>query len=681
MGGLKSRSAPKYIPRRNLNFRGGFFHARNLCSVPNFEMSQDERDEEENRCCAVVLEYPPTSAESVGPSGSVSKKAVRLDQADVCVLEEEKRLQISDLKKRRSPPHLFVLKDFLLFNGHLSFGKISLKLKESRHNPQELMILISSDDIELIRGINDGILASQGREPRERATPVATPSKWSPELKKVRPRQTPIASPVAEGNVPVRRFGFGQTISPPRPLSLRMVKSPQIKVDNDSNRSMDRSYILTTFRDPSLSHEQHTIIECIRKGDSVFFTGGAGTGKSFLLKKISSLLPTNSTAVTASTGIAACNIGGTTLHQFLGIGREDPGTAGVAQQTAARLRKKPETLDRIRKTKTLIIDEISLIDASLFELANDILNLVRDGGGSRFFGGIQLVLCGDFLQLPPVGDNVKFCFESKLWKRAIKATFNLTKIFRQSNDSEFANILNEIRMGNCSDDTARKLLSRLSRSKLSDPDSENIAPVIKLLPLNKEVADLNERELTKLTSRVEKQSFTAIDTIFDPSFSLDLVCAAKSVVSYPVGGRVILVTTLSISDKLVNGATGTIVRFSKSPSIPYVKFDALPEPIGVPAHEWVFKQGGKELARRRQIPLNLAWGISIHKSQGMTLDACEVSLDRIFEAGQAYVALSRCRSLEGLRLISNDPSKVSVRSIKKAVRANPVCVEFYASFT
>ncbi len=602
-------------------------------------------------------------------------RPLRIPNADVLVLEDERVLQISDLSKKNVAPVRYTLKEFMLFNARVSDGKLGLKILESRFNPKECLILIRSSNIELIQDIESGVLASQGRKVRPRGSPTATPSKMSPDLKKVRPRQTPIGSPHAEGNVPIRRFGFGQLASPPRPVSLRMMRSPQVKFGDENERENNLNSSNTSYHLNGLSAQQQSIVESIQRGETIFFTGGGGTGKSYLLKKLISILPLATTAVTASTGIAACNINGTTLHQFLGVGRVDTNPPpGVAQQLAARLRRNSDKLESIKRTKILIIDEISLIEASFFDLANELLMIVRDS--QLPFGGIQLVISGDFLQLPPVGDKVKFCFESKVWKKVIKKSFHLTQIFRQSNDNAFASLLNELRLGICSDESARKLLSRLKRSSASD--SSGGPPVIKLLPLNKEVSALNERELSKL--KVEKQTFSAIDTLFDPNFSLDLVCPAKTSLTFPIGARVILVTTLSISDKLVNGATGTIVKFSKAPCIPYVKFDALPEPISVPPHEWVFRQGSKELARRRQIPLNLAWGISIHKSQGMTLDACEVSLDKIFEAGQAYVALSRCRSLEGLSLISENPSRVTVTSIQRAVRANPTCVEFYKRF-
>ena len=617
--------------------------------------------------CTVLFEYPSSyNASAVVGKTIISKKVEKFVNADVLVLEEERVLQITDGRTKSASPRKFTLKQFMLFNGHVSRGKLGLKIFESRYNEKEVMILINSDDFQLIMDINSGILASHGRKARERGTPIASPTKWSPELKKVRPRQSP--SPVGEGNVPVRRFGFGQTTSPPRPMrqAFNKVTSPQVKFDADTPKSSARSDFGS-----DVSCEQRAVIEAVTKAESIFFTGGGGTGKSFLLKKIISILPASSVAVTASTGIAACHISGTTLHQFLGIGRVDASAPGLAQQLAARVRKNPDKLQSLKTTKILIIDEISLIDSKFFDLASELLSLVR--ANSAPFGGLQLVVCGDFLQLPPVpagsDQAVKFCFESKLWKRAIMKTIVLTQIFRQA-DSSFASLLNELRIGKCSIETARILLGRVKSSSASN--------VLKLLPLNKEVAALNEVEMSKIPREVDRQNFSAIDTLFDPGFSIDAVCPARGSLSLAIGARVILVTTLSVSEKLVNGATGTLVRFSKSPTVPYVKFDSLPDPIGVPPHEWVFKQAGKEMARRRQIPLALAWGVSIHKSQGMTLDACEVSLDRIFEAGQAYVALSRCRSMEGLSIISDRPGSLTVEKIQKAVRANQTCVDFYS---
>jgi ATP-dependent DNA helicase PIF1 len=423
----------------------------------------------------------------------------------------------------------------------------------------------------------------------------------------------------------------------------------------------------------NLSSEQREIVETVLQGESIFFTGGGGTGKSYLLKKLVELLPAATTAVTASTGIAACHINGTTLHQFVGIGRVDPRVPGIAQQIIGKLRRNPERLEIIKKTKVLIIDEISLIDAGLFELVSEILNAIR--GTGKTFGGLQLVLSGDFLQLPPVstkdGEPARFCFQSKTWKRAVKKCLYLTRIFRQS-DAEFANILNQVRFGECSEETAGILLTRVKHANRAQGTGS-----LKLLPLNKEVAELNEREISRIPRDVERQIFTSFDTVYDSLFLLDAVCVAKASLILPIGARVILLSTISISDKLVNGSTGTIVKFSKSPAVPYVKFDAVAEPVAVRMHEWVFNQNGKEIARRRQIPLALAWGVSIHKSQGMTLESCEVSLDHIFEAGQAYVALSRCKSLDGLSIISNHPQGLSVKAIQKSIRANQICIDFY----
>ena len=611
-----------------------------------------------NSECQVIIEDCSSLSVEGNPLRAVNRKTEKLAGAEILVMEEEKVLQITNCRPKSSDPLRFSLQKFIFFNKHVSQGKLGLKFLESRWNPREKLVLIKSADVELIKEVNAGILASQGQKPRERGTPAASPTKYSPFLKKTKGAvSTPATSRGSSvDGIPVGRFGFGT--GTPKPL--REIRSPQLNLDD--SRSMGVNSGRSVFSTDSLSDEQRLVIDAVLKGESIFLTGGGGTGKSFLLKKLIGLLPAHSTAVTASTGIAACHIGGTTLHQFVGLGRD-----AVLQPTLARLRKNPDRLDVLTKTKILIIDEISLIDAKLFELVSEVLASVRKC--MRPFGGLQLVLAGDFLQLPPVGDKqeVKFCFESKLWKKAVKKSVHLTQIFRQTNDSAFASLLNEIRLGRCSDETAKILLSRVTTNSGG----------LQLLPLNREVAEVNEKQLSVLPSDADRQTFSAIDSVYDPGAvgpgGLDGLCPVKANVRLVVGARVMLVATISVTDKLVNGAVGTLIRFSKTPSMPFVQFSNDQPPIAIGMHEWVFKQNGKEIARRRQIPLALAWGVSIHKSQGMTLDTCQVSLARIFEAGQAYVALSRCKSLEGLQLIG----EVTVRSIQKAIRANPVCLDFY----
>ena len=638
--------------------------------------------------CTVIFEYPLMRTALETTKAAASKRVDTFSNADVLVLEEEKILQITDGKTKSAIPLRFALSHFMYFNSHAGRGKIGLKFSQSRLNPKEVLVLISSDSVSLIQELNEGVLASQRShlKGREKATPIASPNKWSPDSKKI--RQPSFATPAGSrgssieriglGGVPIGRFGFAQSASStPKPRLARFPKSPQLNLGSPGRSSSSKPVF--SFPTPSsavltdLSSEQRAVVDAVLKGESIFFTGGGGTGKSFLLKKLISILPAATTAVTASTGIAACHIDGTTLHHFVGLGRVDPGVPGMAQQILARLRKSPERAEAIRKTKTLIIDEISLIDAKLFELINEVLSAVRTN--PKPFGGLQLVLSGDFLQLPPVPNKdaatvVKFCFQSKIWRKSISKSVQLTQIYRQA-DEAFATMLNEVRFGTCSDETARTLLRRVKHANRSDAGS------LKLLPLNKEVAELNEREMSRFPRDVEKQTFTAFDTVFDSQFSLDAVCPVKANITLTIGCRVILVATISASEKLVNGSVGTVVRFSKSPSAPFVQFDSIAEPVNMSMHEWIFKQNGREIARRRQIPLALAWGVSIHKSQGMTLESCEVSLDRIFEAGQAYVALSRCKSLEGLSIISNNPQSVTVRSIQKSIRANPTCIEFY----
>jgi len=183
---------------------------------------------------------------------------------------------------------------------------------------------------------------------------------------------------------------------------------------------------------------------------------------------------------------------------------------------------------------------------------------------------------------------------------------------------------------------------------------------------------MNKAQLDALEGKAV--DFQAVDQLYDRDFKIDSSCPARRSITLKVGSQVILLKTLSIEEKLVNGSVGTLVRFTSSPCMPVVRFHLANREVSVPPEEWVFKSAGKEVGRRRQIPLELAWGVSIHKSQGMTLDRCEVSLDGIFECAQAYVAMSRCKTFDGLTFVSSNASKAI---LAKLIRANPKCLSFY----
>ncbi|GBE86663.1 ATP-dependent DNA helicase PIF1 [Sparassis crispa] len=212
-----------------------------------------------------------------------------------------------------------------------------------------------------------------------------------------------------------------------------------------------------------LSQEQQHILKLVQDGQSVFYTGSAGTGKSVLLREIIKTMKKkhpraiDAVAVTASTGIAACNIGGITIHSFagIGLGRES------AEQLATKIRKNKKATGRWLRTQVLIIDEVSMVEGELFDKLARIGSIIRKR--VEPFGGIQVIVTGDFFQLPPVtkSTGVKFAFEAELWGQTIKKTFNLTRVFRQK-DPEFVSMLNEMRLGCLSDESIKKF-KRLER--------------------------------------------------------------------------------------------------------------------------------------------------------------------------------------------------------------------------
>ncbi|TQW00378.1 hypothetical protein V2A60_001463 [Cordyceps javanica] len=458
----------------------------------------------------------------------------------------------------------------------------------------------------------------------------------------------------------------------------------------------------------ALSSEQRHVLDLVvEQGQSVFFTGPAGTGKSVLMRAIISELKTkygresDRVAVTASTGLAACNIGGITLHSFsgIGLGKDD------ASVLVKKVRRNPKAKNRWLKTKVLIIDEISMVDGDLFDKLSQIGRMIRNNG--RPWGGIQLVITGDFFQLPPVPDDskaqAKFAFDAATWTTSIDHTIGLTQVFRQR-DPEFARMLNEMRLGKITEDTVRafKALDR----PLKFDDGVDCA---ELFPLRAQVEGSNEKRLRELPGAIHR--FESADTGEQgiKERLLANMMAPKSI-DLKLDAQVMLIKNLDAS--LVNGSLGRVIGFSDErtfdmgggipddptkdaafnkarkklssfsrdselvsnsgkqyPVVQFVSSSGVPRVVLCQPEEWTVElPNGEVQAKRSQLPLILAWALSIHKAQGQTLERVTVNLGKVFEKGQAYVALSRATSQDGLRVIGFDKHKVM---------AHPKVVEFY----
>lgn len=447
--------------------------------------------------------------------------------------------------------------------------------------------------------------------------------------------------------------------------------------------------------DVKLSPEQAAVLNKVKSGKSIFFTGSAGTGKSVLLREIIRTLGGNnshSLAITASTGIAAVNIGGTTLHSWAGIGLGLEPAKNLAGKFLGQGKFRP-VLDRWRAVKYLIIDEVSMLDGALFDTLETIARLVRRN--DKPFGGIQLILSGDFCQLPPVPNAgkdgqkvpVAFAFEAESWDRCVGRPITLTKVFRQK-DQQFANMLNAMRFGNLKPEIV-EVFQGLSRPVEYD---DGIMPT-ELFPTRAEVSNANRTRLDALPGR--PLLYPACDIPGTNSNGqpvhldamtrlLERLVVPKEVI-LKVDAQVMLVKNL-LQGELVNGSVGRVTRFASVKDTaktnlgailnpedktakaeiqteserlwPMVRFTNGREMLCVPAEFTVNNaQGGME-ASRVQVPLIHAWALSVHKSQGQTLDRVKVDLRRTFEKGQAYVALSRATNMDHLQVLNFDASKV-----------------------
>lgn len=401
-----------------------------------------------------------------------------------------------------------------------------------------------------------------------------------------------------------------------------------------------------------LNSQQQQIRQLVWEGKNICFTGSAGTGKSFLLRQIISDLQTkhgkNKVGVTSLTGTGADIIGGTTLASLLGLKNDSHLPKEVLEY---RIMKSSSNYARRnwKKLKVLIIDEISMLDAELFDKLEWLAREIR----MNFFpfGKIQLVLVGDFCQLPPINDKSGYCFEASKWNECVPITINLTQIYRQK-DPTFINYLESIRLGKLAWQDWNKLLTW--KQKEPNWPQDGIKPV-NLFATNQEVNGINEQELRNLEQ--PPHFFPASDWEQEVGKLAGLVknCLAVKHLELKEGTQVMLIRNWH-EENLVNGSQGVVIGFTNN-NYPIVKFTNGKKMV-VREHTWEKIEGYDEnnepiiTATRTQIPLILAWAMTIHKSQGQTIERLKVDLSKCFIGGQIYTALSRASNPEYLQIIN-----------------------------
>lgn len=403
-------------------------------------------------------------------------------------------------------------------------------------------------------------------------------------------------------------------------------------------------------------------------GANLFLTGAAGTGKSYLTKSLFQFLVDHkvSVGVTATTGIAAFNIGGQTIHSFAGLGLADE----PVENLIAKANKNGRVKARIRAAEVLFLDEVSMAKGDLLDKVDGVFRAIRRS--SSPFGEVQLVAIGDCLQLPPVfrgTEKHNFFFESAAWRDAQVESVVLRQQMRQKADSRFLEILNEIRIGE-----TRNLDVLNSRVDAGFPNDEIDA--VRIFCKNIDVDNYNADRLNAINA--PSKVFHAKDNGDDRhTESFNKNCPAPEELLLKIGAQVVLLANLDVEEGFVNGAVGVVKGFT--PDGVRVKFKTGTTVVGV--NEWSIKEQDvgigdgkirfKTVATRKQIPLKVCFALTTHRVQGMTLDRAVIDMSGAFGDSMVYVALSRVRDLESLSLAA--PIDDS------AVKANRKCVEFYRS--
>lgn len=370
----------------------------------------------------------------------------------------------------------------------------------------------------------------------------------------------------------------------------------------------------------------------------MLLTGQAGTGKSFTLCEMTkwARLGGKALGITAMTGSAAVLIGGRTLHSFLGIGL---GKKSAKELASWILRKAPHIARRVRALDVLIIEEVSMLEADLLDKISELLCILR--GVSESMGGLQVLLLGDFTQLPPINGN--YCFKSAVWPQLAIQVVELTQIMRQKDDDDFKQILEEVRWGNCSKTTLTRL-----RKLRSTKFSGGILPTV-LFARNVDVDSINDKKYKELVDNGAQVASFGTQYSNDQARTWAASCKIPDALSLCIGAQIVITWNISTEEGLVNGTRGVITNFSEKGI-----FVALKDGRTVLIEYTTVTSEESKNVWITFMPVKLAWAITIHKSQGMTLDAVVLALGDVFEYGQAYTALSRVRNLASIRILSVD---------------------------
>ncbi len=379
--------------------------------------------------------------------------------------------------------------------------------------------------------------------------------------------------------------------------------------------------------------KQAEALDILKLGHNVYLTGAAGAGKTYVLNQFISYLKESgiNVGVTASTGIAATHMNGMTIHAWAGLGVAD----SLGEINMEKLLQKSQLKKRLRESKVLIIDEVSMLHGKRLDMVDAVCRAFKDA--SKPFGGLQVVLCGDLFQLPPVtrGGPVDFVFQSKAWSEMNLKICYIDEQHRQE-DQVLLDVLNAIR-GSTVDDSHFEYLQQRFLPK----PKERLA--VRLYTHNADVDDINVAELSSLPGATKRFTMTSSGNK-RAAEGLVANCLAPEMLELKQDAEVMFVAN-NQNGAFVNGTLGRVVGFADDDT-PIVK--TADRTVYVQPHTWKLVDGDRSVAEVTQLPLRLAWAITVHKSQGMSLDCAEIDLEKSFEPGMGYVAISRVRGLEGL---------------------------------